>query len=139
MTSPDPLFPHKRLFVATSPNDSPSKQLAAKFIQRATKFHQNRNACMRLLVRFGDLPVWLSINNGSVAEITASIKPLTSYDVSISAKPEVWKRFWVSQPAPGNHDIFALAKNGDMQIEGNLQPLMAHLQFVKDLLAIGRG
>jgi len=29
-------------------------------------------------------------------------------------------------------------RRGELAIEGNLQPLMAHLQFVKDLLATGR-
>ena len=37
----------------------------------------------------------------------------------------------------GWHDIFALSKRGAMAIEGNLQPLMANLQYVKDLAAAG--
>jgi hypothetical protein len=41
-------------------------------------------------------------------------------------------------PAAGWHDIFALGKRRELVIDGNLQPLMAHLQFIKDLLAVGR-
>ena len=120
-------------------DDASSAQLAAIFVERASKFHQKRNACMRLLVRFGNHPVWLAIENGAVTEIAITLKPLTPHDVSISANPDVWRRFWEATPAPGYHDIFAMAKKGEMQIEGNLLPFMAHLQFVKDLLAIGRG
>jgi hypothetical protein len=41
-------------------------------------------------------------------------------------------------PPPGWHDLFALSKKGVMVLEGDLQPLMANLQYVKDLLALPR-
>jgi hypothetical protein len=41
-------------------------------------------------------------------------------------------------PAPGYHDIFAMTKGGRARVEGNLQPLMANLRFIKDLLAAPR-
>ena len=113
--------------------------LCDRFVRRVAKFERNRDANLQLLVRFGDEPVHLSIQHGKVTQARREIKPLTSHDVSISAAPHVWQRFWESVPAAGDHDIFALTKKGDMQIQGNLQPFMAHLQFVKDLLAICRG
>ena len=39
-------------------------------------------------------------------------------------------------PAPGYHDVFAMAKAGHARIEGDLVPLMANLRYVKDLLAL---
>ena len=41
-------------------------------------------------------------------------------------------------PAPGVHDLMALSKQGLVRIEGNLQPFMANLQFVKDVIAAPR-
>lgn len=120
-------------------SSDPATTLADMFIQRALSFQRNRDANLQLLVRFGDEAVWVSIQNGKVTQATRDIRPLTSHDVSISAAPEVWQRFWENTPAAGSHDIFALTKRGEMQIQGNLQPFMAHLQFVKDLLAVGRG
>ena len=41
-------------------------------------------------------------------------------------------------PAPGDNDIFALRKTGEMSVEGNLQPLMANLIYIKQVLAMPR-
>jgi hypothetical protein len=41
-------------------------------------------------------------------------------------------------PEPGWHDLFALVRRGCASVEGDLQPLMANLQYVKDLLALPR-
>ena len=116
-----------------------ASSLADRFVQRGLGFQRNRNASLVLLIRFGHEAVLVSIQAGQVGQISRDIKPLTSHDVSISAEPEVWQRFWERIPVAGSHDIFALTKREEMQIQGNLQPFMAHLQFVKDLLAIGRG
>lgn len=116
-----------------------ASSFADRFIQRGLRFERNRDVNLHLLLGFGEESVWVSIQHGKVTLATHEIKPLTPHDVSISAAPEVWERFWEGTPAAGSHDIFALAKRGEMQIQGNLQPFMAHLQFVKDLLAVGRG
>jgi hypothetical protein len=41
-------------------------------------------------------------------------------------------------PEPGWHDLLAIYKRGYAQIDGDLQPLMANLQYVKDVLAAPR-
>ena len=51
---------------------------------------------------------------------------------------EAWGRLWQSVPAPGWHDINALMKRGHVVLEGDLHPLMANLQYLKDLLALPR-
>ena len=63
---------------------------------------------------------------------------MCSWDFSLSAGAPAWERFWRPFPEAGWHDVFALAKRGEMAIEGNLQPLMANLQYVKDMAALGR-
>ena len=46
--------------------------------------------------------------------------------------------FWKKIPEPGHNDIFALFKRGKLTIEGDLQPFMANLLYIKDVLAAPR-
>lgn len=39
-------------------------------------------------------------------------------------------------PRAGWHDLFAPAKCSEMTIDGDMQKAMAHLQFIKELLAL---
>ena len=45
---------------------------------------------------------------------------------------------WQKPPAPGWHDLFALLRRGDVAFEGAQRVLMAHLQYVKLVLAAPR-
>jgi hypothetical protein len=113
-------------------------QLAHRFRSRALSFSRPRQVNMDVLLRFGDAPLLVRIRDGHVAAADAPTAPLPSCDVSLRASATAWSRFWQAVPDAGWHDIFALSKRGELAIEGNLQPLMAHLQFIKDLLATGR-
>ncbi len=118
--------------------DTGGAQLAQRFRRHAMSFSRPRLVNMDLLVRFGASPVLVRIRDGRVAAADAPAAPLPSCDVSLQASEAAWTRFWQAVPEAGWHDIFALAKRGELSIQGNLQPLMAHLQFVKDLLATPR-
>ena len=72
------------------------------------------------------------------ASLRAPGKPLQSSAFSIRGSARAWAALWAPEPLPGWHDLFALCKRGEMQIEGNLQPLMANLQWFKDVLALPR-
>jgi len=63
---------------------------------------------------------------------------LCSWAFAIRADAKAWSALWQPVPAPGSHDVFALYKRGEMQIDGNLQPLMANLQYFKDLVTLPR-
>jgi len=123
---------------ATPAQHASDAQLAHRFRSRALSFSRPRQVDMDLLVRVGDAPLLVRIHDGRVTSADAPAAPLPSCDVSLRASAAAWSRFWQAVPDAGWHDIFALSKRGELAIEGNLQPLMAHLQFVKDLLARGR-
>lgn len=57
---------------------------------------------------------------------------------SLHGTPAAWTAYWEPMPRPGWHDLFALTKRGEMRVEGDLHPFMAHLQLYKDLLALPR-
>jgi len=63
---------------------------------------------------------------------------LQSWDFAVKGTAEGWDKFWLATPPPGWHDLLALNKRGAFTIEGHLHPFMAHLQFIKDLLASPR-
>jgi hypothetical protein len=63
---------------------------------------------------------------------------LRSWTFAVRASADAWARFWQRPPEPGYHDLFAMKKLGVARIEGDLWPLMAHLRYVKDILAAPR-
>jgi hypothetical protein len=89
-------------------------------------------------LKIGEVAFLVTVADGKVASVERGPYFLRTNQFSIAATEEAWSKFWQPIPEPGWHDIFALAKRGAATIEGNLQPLMANLQYVKDVLAAPR-
>lgn len=87
----------------------------------------------------GAVPVFVSIEAGRIADVEVGPKLLRSVMFSIAAPADAWRRFWAPMPAAGFHDLFAMTKAGVARIDGHLEPLMANLRYVKELLAAPRG
>lgn len=113
-------------------------QLLQRFTQAASTFTKPRPVQVDMLVQFDELPVIVRIRDGRVTEIVERGVALQSWDFAIKGSAEGWSRFWLATPPAGWHDLLALNKRGAFTIEGHLHPLMAHLQFIKDLLAAPR-
>jgi len=90
------------------------------------------------LIGAGDVPVYVAVRDGMVAEAVTGPALMRSWRFAIRAGADNWERFWQPEPAPGWHDILAMARFGRAVIEGDLQPLMANLRYVKELLAAPR-
>jgi hypothetical protein len=86
----------------------------------------------------GNVPYFVTIAGGRVEAVERGPLLMRSCRFSIRAAAEAWARFWAPLPAPGWHDLFALTKSGAARIEGDFHPLMANLQYVKDVLAAPR-
>ena len=63
------------------------------------------------------------------------IRLITRSFPALRASVEVWEKFLAEVPEPGYNDIMALVRFGRMRLEGNLQPLMANLLYIKLVLA----
>ena len=88
-------------------------------------------------LQIGACPLIIRIDQG--APIVADPVPLLmAWDFSIRGTARAWSALWEPVPPAGWHDLFALTKRGQMQIEGNTHPLLANLQYVKDLIALPR-
>lgn len=90
------------------------------------------------LVEVGDTPWSVSVVEGRIARVERGPFLLTEFAFAIRAPLDAWERFWQPVPEPGWHDLFALVKRGEARIDGALHLLMAHLQYVKDVLAMPR-
>jgi hypothetical protein len=91
------------------------------------------------LLAVGDREYLLRVADGRLAAVEPGPFLLRAWSFAIRAPAEAWARFWQPTPEPGYHDLFAMKKLGVAQVEGDLWPLMAHLRYVKDVLALPRG
>lgn len=86
----------------------------------------------------GATPLLVRIESGRVTAVTRGPFLLRSWVFSIAAAAETWLKLLKPVPDPGTHDLMALTKVGLARIEGNLQPFMANLQYVKDVVTAPR-
>lgn len=89
-------------------------------------------------VGIGDEPFHLEFEKGRIVELVRGRILMRSTLFRIRAGAEAWARHWEPMPAPHFHDLHAMFKAGHLSIQGELQPLMANLQYVKDVLAAPR-
>ncbi len=90
------------------------------------------------LVEVGDIAWLVRVVEGRIASVEKGPFLMRAWTFAVRAPAEAWRRFWEPVPPPGYHDIFAMTRIGGARVEGDLQPLMAHLRFVKDVLAAPR-
>jgi hypothetical protein len=91
------------------------------------------------LVGIGSTAFLLRIDAGRIRECLTHLPLLCPWHFAVRGSVDGWSALWQDPPPPGWHDLFALSKRGEMRFEGNLQPFLAHLQYMKDVLALPRG
>jgi len=104
----------------------------------ASLLRRGRFLTVTFLVEVGSTAYLIHVVQGRVMRVERGPFLMREYAFAIRASEDAWRRFWEPTPAPGYHDIFAMAKAGHARIEGDLVPLMANLRYVKDLLAAPR-
>ena len=87
------------------------------------------------LLAVDDTEYLIHVAAGRLAAVERGPFLLRSWSFAVRAPADAWRRFWQPVPEPGYHDLFAMKKLGVARIEGELWPLMAHLRYVKDVLA----
>jgi hypothetical protein len=91
------------------------------------------------LVEMGETAWLVTVAEGRIARVERGPFLMRRWSFAVRAPAEAWRRFWELVPAPGYHDLFAMAKAGHARIEGDLQPLMANLRYLKEVLEAPRG
>ena len=90
------------------------------------------------IIGVSSIDLLVSVRAGKVTSVTRGPFLLKSWIFAVRSQAETWEAFLEPHPKAGWHDILALSKTGRLKIEGNLQPFMANLQYVKDVLAAPR-
>ncbi len=99
---------------------------------------RGRYCTTTFLVEAGETSWLISVHEGRVEKVERGPFLMRAWAFAVRAPLEAWQKFWEPVPGPGYHDLFAMAKGGHARIEGNLQPLMANLRYIKDVLAAPR-
>ena len=90
------------------------------------------------MVEVGARQYLLTVREGRVESVVKGPLVQRRWRFAIRAKAECWDKFWQKIPAPGWHDLFALLRRGDVAFEGDQRVLMAHLLYLKLVLASPR-
>jgi pimeloyl-ACP methyl ester carboxylesterase len=99
---------------------------------------RGRYLSARFLVGIGDVEWLVSVHEGRIERVERGPFLMREWAFSIRGAAEAWRRHWEPEPAPGYHDLLAMARHRHVRIEGDLRPLMANLRWVKDVLALPR-
>ena len=78
--------------------------------------------------------VLLRIIDGRITEVRGGPFVTPSAVFAISGEAAVWRRLLAANPQPGDHDLLAFVKRGELRLTNNLHPLMSHLLYFKALL-----
>ena len=90
------------------------------------------------LLQSDSTPYYVQIERGRIENIQRGPVFLRPWSFSVKAPEDAWLKHWEAVPEPGWHDIFAMAKIGEAEIEGDLHPMMANLRYVKEVLSSPR-
>ena len=104
----------------------------------AVLLRRGRHLDLDVLIEIGGVPYYVSIERGRIARLDRGPLLMRSWTLAFRGPDDAWRQFWQPFPPPHFHDIFALAKCGQLRIEGDVHPLMANLLYFKDLLAAPR-
>lgn len=90
------------------------------------------------LVEADAVPVHVTVREGRIEAVETGPFRMRAWRFAIRAQAQAWARFWQPMPEPGYHDLIAMTRLGVARLEGDLQPLMANLRYVKEVLAAPR-
>ena len=90
------------------------------------------------MVEVGATQYLVGVRSGRIEKVEKGPFVMRSWRFAFRARQEHWEKFWQRPPAPGWHDLFALLRRGEVAFEGDQRALMAHLLYLKLVLAAPR-
>jgi len=90
------------------------------------------------MLEVGETQYLVSVAAGRIEKLERGPFAMRSWRFAIRATEEAWEKFWRQPPPPGWHDLFGLLRRGEVAFEGDLRVLMAHLLYLKLVLASPR-
>ena len=114
------------------------KQLAKLVNENELIVWSGRFLSVDFLLGIGNDFFHVLIDKGRVIEVVEGPVLMRPYKFSIRASSDAWTEFWKPFPKPGYHDLFAMVKDGNATIEGDLKLFLTHLRYIKEILALPR-
>lgn len=99
---------------------------------------RGRHLSAEFLVGFGSTRCLVTVTEGRVGLPRVDVPLMRPTGFSVLGTPRAWDRLWQPVPTPGWHDLLALCKRGEMELQGDLRIVLRHLQYLKDVLAAPR-
>ena len=90
------------------------------------------------MLEVGETQYLIEVLQGRIESVELGPFVMRSWTFALRATEDVWQRFWETLPKPGYHDIFALLRHNRIVLDGDLQPMMANLLYVKEVIAAPR-
>ena len=90
------------------------------------------------MLEVGETQYLINVLQGRIESVELGPFVMRSWTFALRATEDVWQRFWQQLPKPGYHDIFALLRHNRIVLDGDLQPMMANLLYVKEVIAAPR-
>ncbi len=90
------------------------------------------------MLEIGETQYLIHVREGRIESVERGPFVMRAWTFALRASAEVWEKFWRPVPEPGFNDIFALLRKGRIAFEGDLQPMMANLLYVKSVIAAPR-
>lgn len=114
------------------------ERLPALVNEDAALARRCRGMHLDLMLASGDERFYVPIRDGRLEPVAPGSQILRSATLVFTAAPDAWLAHWRPVPAPGEHDLLALAKDERLTVEGDMTMFMRHLQNLKDILAAPR-
>lgn len=100
---------------------------------------QGAGSNFRLLLRCGTDDYLIEVRDGRVASLAKGPFVMPQCDFALAGSAAAWGRFSQPRPAPGDQDLFAYFRSGEITLTGDTRKFYAHLMCLKLLLAHLRG
>lgn len=97
-----------------------------------------RHMTETFMIEVGEQQYLVTVHRGLIQALEKGPFVMRPWRFAIRASRECWEKFWQKTPAPGWHDLFALLRRGEVAFEGDQRVLMAHLLYLKLVLAAPR-
>lgn len=114
------------------------EQLAGLVNDDAALVRRGRHLSGAFLVEARPRAWLIHVLRGRIEKVEEGPFVMPSWRFALRADETSWRRFWQPRPAPGDHDLLALVRRGLLKFEGDLQPLMANLLYIKGVLEAPR-
>lgn len=98
-----------------------------------------RYCSTEFLLAAGEASFHIQVERGRITQVLPGPRRMRAWSFALRGAPGAWRHFWQPVPAVGFNDIFAMCRYGHLLIDGDVGPLLEHLRFIKEVIALPRG